>query len=119
VFTEGVRVSSDEELQRLREKRMLEMQAQQQQQEEVQRVNAEAEAQKQALLRQILTPEARQRMANIKMVRPDFANQLEMQLIQLAQSRRVALPINDETLKKLLAQLSAQQQQRDIRITRR
>ena len=112
-------MSSDEELQRLREKRMLEMQAQQQQQEEVQRVNAEAEAQKQALLRQILTPEARQRMANIKMVRPDFANQLEMRLIQLAQSRRVALPINDETLKKLLAQLSTQQQQRDIRITRR
>jgi programmed cell death protein 5 len=112
-------VSSDEELQRLREKRMLEMQAQQQQQEEVQRVNAEAEAQKQALMRQILTPEARQRMANIKMVRPDFANQLEMQLIQLAQSRRVALPINDEMLKRLLAQLSAQQQQRDISITRR
>ena len=112
-------MSSDEELQRLREKRMLEIQAQQQQQEEVQRVNAEAEAQKQALLRQILTPEARQRMANIKMVRPDFANQLEMQLIQLAQSRRVALPINDETLKRLLTQLSAQQQQRDISITRR
>ena len=112
-------MSSDEELQRLREKRMLEMQAQQQQQEEVQRVHAEADAKKQALLRQILTPEARQRMANIKMVRPDFANQLEMQLIQLAQSRRVALPINDETLKKLLAQLSTQQQQRDIRITRR
>ena len=112
-------MSSDEELQRLREKRMLEMQAQQQQQEEVQRVNAEAESQKQSLLRQILTPEARQRMANIKMVRPDFANQLEMQLIQLAQSRRVALPIDDETLKKLLTQLSTQQQQRDIRITRR
>ena len=112
-------MSSDEELQRLREKRMLEMQAQQQQQEEVQRVHAEADAKKQALLRQILTPEARQRMANIKMVRPDFANQLEMQLIQLAQSRRVALPINDETLKKLLAQLSTQQQQRDIRRTRR
>jgi programmed cell death protein 5 len=112
-------VSSDEELQRLREKRMLEMQAQQQQQEEVQRVQAETEAKKQALMRQILAPEARQRMANIKIVRPDFANQLEMQLIQLAQSRRVALPINDETLKRLLTQLSAQQQQRDIRITRR
>jgi len=112
-------VSSDEELQRLREKRLLEIQAQQQQQEEFQRAQQEADAQKQALMRRILTPEARQRLANIKIVRPDYAEQLEMQLIQVAQSGRVKLPISDETLKRLLAQIQAQQQKRDIRITRR
>jgi programmed cell death protein 5 len=112
-------VSSDEDLERIRQRRMMELQAQQQQQEELQSARQEAEAQKQALMRQILTPEARQRLANIKIVRPDFASQLEVQLIQVAQSGRVQLPISDETLKKLLAQLMAQQQRRDIKITRR
>lgn len=112
-------MSSDEDLERIRQRRMMELQAQQQQQEELQSARQEAEAQKQALMRQILTPEARQRLANIKIVRPDFASQLEVQLIQVAQSGRVQLPISDETLKKLLAQLMAQQQRRDIKITRR
>jgi programmed cell death protein 5 len=112
-------VSSDEDLERIRQRRMMELQAQQQQQEELQSARQEAEAQKQALMRQILTPGARQRLANIKIVRPDFASQLEVQLIQVAQSGRVQLPISDETLKKLLAQLMAQQQRRDIKITRR
>jgi programmed cell death protein 5 len=112
-------LSSDEELQRLRERRMLELQAQQQQGEEIQRQQQEAEAQKEALMRKILTPEARQRLANIKIVRPEYAAQLEMQLLQVAQSGRVKLPINDEMLKRLLAQIQSQQKQRDIRIRRR
>ena len=112
-------MSSDEELQKIRERRLLELQAQQQQQEELQRAQQEAEAQKQAIMRKILTPEARQRLANIKIVRPDYAEQLELQLIQVAQSGRVKLPINDEMLKRLLAQIMSQQQQRDIRIRRR
>lgn len=111
-------MSSEEELQRLREKRMLELQAQQSRQEELQRAQQEAEAQKQALMRRILTPEARQRLTNVKMVRPDFAEQLEVQLLQLAQAGRVKIPITDDMLKRLLAQLQAQQQQRDIRIRR-
>ena len=69
-------------------------------------------------MRRILTPEARQRLANIRMVRPDFAEQLEMQLVQLAQAGRVQLPINDELLKRLLSQLEGQQRKRDISIRR-
>jgi programmed cell death protein 5 len=111
-------MSSEEELQRLREKRMLELQAQQSQQEDLRRAQQEAEAQKQALMRRILTPEARQRLTNVKMVRPDFAEQLEVQLLQLAQAGRVKIPITDDMLKRLLTQLQSQQQQRDIRIRR-
>ncbi|MFQ6053294.1 MAG: DNA-binding protein [Candidatus Bathyarchaeia archaeon] len=111
-------MASDEELQRLRQKRLFELQAQQRQAEELQRAQQEAEIQRMALLRRILTPEARQRMTNIRMVRPDFAAQLEVQLIQVAQSRRVKLPIDDAMLKRLLAQIQTQQH-RDIRIRRR
>lgn len=110
-------MASDEELQRLRERRLLELQAQQQQAEEIRRAQQEAEERKQVLLRRILTPEARQRLTNIKMVKPDYAQQLEVQLIQVAQSRRVELPITDEMLKNMLAQIEAQQR-RDIRIRR-
>jgi len=111
-------MASDEELRRLREKRLQELQAQQQRSEEVSEAQERVEAQKQALLRRMLTPEARQRLTNIKMVRPDFADQLEVQLIQIAQSGRVKLPITDEILKNLLEQMQAQQQ-REIRIRRR
>jgi programmed cell death protein 5 len=112
-------LSTDEELQRIRERRLMELQAQQRQQEELQRAQDEAEARKDALLRQYLTPEARQRLTNIKMVRPEFGAQLELQLIQVAQSGRVALPIEDAMLKRLLAQIQTQQSKREIRITRR
>jgi len=102
----------------LRERRLLEFQAQQNQTEEARRVQQEAEAQKQALLRRILTPEARQRMTNVRIVRPEYAEQLELQLIQLAQTRRVKLPITDDMLKGLLTQIE-NQQRRDIQIRRR
>ena len=52
------------------------------------------------------------------MVRRDFAEQLELQLIQLAQAGKVQLPIDDELLKRLLAQLEGQQRKRDISIRR-
>jgi programmed cell death protein 5 len=113
-------MSRDEELERLKAQRMAELQARQQQQgnAEQQRAAAEAEAQKQSLMRRLLTPEARQRLANIKMVRPEFGQQLEVELIQIAQGGRVPLPISDDQLKRLLAGIEGQQKKRDISIRR-
>jgi programmed cell death protein 5 len=111
-------MSGDEELQRLKAQRMAELQAKQQQGAEQQRAAAEAEAQKQNIMRRLLTPEARLRLANIKMVRPEFGQQLELELVQIAQGGRVPLPITDEQLKRLLIQLEGQQKKRDISIRR-
>ena len=111
-------MSGDEELQRLKAQRMAELQARQQQGAEQQRAAAEAEAQKQNIMRRLLTPEARLRLANIKMVRPEFGQQLELELVQIAQGGRVPLPITDEQLKRLLVQLEGQQKKRDISIRR-
>jgi programmed cell death protein 5 len=111
-------MSSDEELKKLRARRMAEIQAQQQQQEQLQQAQQEAERQKQDLMRKVLTPEARQRLNNIKMVRPEFAQQVEIQLLQIAQTGRLRLPIDDDTLKKLLTQLQNNQSKRDITIRR-
>jgi len=112
-------MASDDELRKLRERRLLELQAQQEQQEALRAAKQEAEIQKQTLLRKILTPEARQRLTNIKMVRPEFAEQLELQLIQIVQTGRLRVPITDEVLKKLLIQIQASEDQREIRIRRR
>ena len=107
---------SDEELNAIRQRRYSELQraaADEQRQSETRR---QFEAQKQAALKQILTPEARQRLTNIRMVKPDFAEQVEIQLIQLAQSGRIKLPISDDQLKDALAKL--QSNRKEIRIRR-
>ena len=115
-------MSSEEDLAAIRQRRMAELQAQRGQQEQAAQAQAQAqadaEAQKAALMRKILTPEARQRLQNVKLVKPEFAAQIEIQLLQLAQGGRVPLPINDELLKQLLTQIQGQQAKRDISIRR-
>jgi programmed cell death protein 5 len=74
------------------------------------------EEQKQQLLRQILTPEARQRLTNLKMIKPEFTEQLELQIIQLAQTGKLPIPLSDKQLKQILQQL--QPKKREITIRR-
>ena len=110
-------MSEDEEMDEIRRRKMLDLQRRRTQEQQRLQVQQEMELQKQAILRRILTPKARQRLANLKMVKPEFANQLELQLIQLAQQGKVNIPISDKTLKQILIQL--QSHRRDIKITRR
>jgi len=88
-------------------------QAEQQQQEQMRR---ELEAQKRQAMMQLLTPEARARLANIRLTKPEFVDQIEIQLIQLAQAGRVQSKITDDQLKELLRKLIGKK--RDIKISR-
>jgi programmed cell death protein 5 len=107
---------SDEELEALRRRRIAEMQRAAYDEQRRSQQQQQVDRQKQSIIRQILTPEARQRLANIRMVKPEFAEELEMQLIQLAQSGRLQQQITDEQLKKTLVQL--QSQRREVKIRR-
>jgi programmed cell death protein 5 len=107
----------EQELDEIRRRRMLEMQQRVNHEQQRAQAQQQLEAQKQAILRRILTQEARQRLTNLKMVKPDFANTLELQLIQLVQSGKVQTPITDEQLREILVRL--QGQRREIKITRR
>lgn len=107
------------DIEELRRKRMQQLQQQAAQQsseaESQERMNRELEAQKKQAMMQILTPEARSRLANLRLTRPEFVDQIELQLIQLAQMGRVKAKITDEQLKELLKKLAGQK--RDINIT--
>ncbi|MCD6529120.1 DNA-binding protein [Candidatus Bathyarchaeota archaeon] len=107
---------SDEELERLRRRRLLELQKRLAEEQQRAREQQEIESSIQAALRRILTPSARQRLTNLKMVRPEFTRQLEIQLIQLAQQGRIPIPMGDKELKELLRRIH--QSRREIKIRR-
>ena len=116
------------DLDEIRQKRMAELQAQQaaaqnqaQQQAmaqaQQQEAQAQFEAQKKQILGQIMTPEARQRLANLKLTKPELVSNIELQLIQSAQAGSLRGKVTDDQLKVLLRQIAGQK--REIKITRK
>ena len=65
----------------------------------------QVKAAREQMLRLVFTSEARERLNNIRMVRPDLANSIEGQIFQLASSGRLRHQISDEELKQMLGQL--------------
>ena len=92
-------------------------QPQQPSDEDSKRREAEAGAMRQRVLMVLLDPYARQRLANIRMVKPELAITVENYLINAASSGRLNRPLNDNELKQIL--LSLQQPRKDFRIDRR
>ncbi len=84
--------------------------------EEIRRQRAEAEAIKQKALAMLLDSEARQRLTNIKMVKPDLASAVENYLINAATTGRLNRALTDNELKQIL--LSIQQPKREFKINR-
>jgi len=77
----------------------------------------EFNAQKENILKQVLSSEARMRLNNIKMVKPELSNHIEQYLIGMASQGKIRSPLTDDQLKQIL--LSTQQPKRDFKINRR
>lgn len=108
----------EDELEELRRKKMQELQDQQGGEAEEaarQAQQEQAEAQKQALLRQYLTDGARKRLNTLKMSKPEFAEQVEQQVLALAQSGRLQGQIDEEKMKQLLSELKPEGKSFDIK----
>jgi len=110
-------MAEDNELDDLRRRRLADLQRQQEQQLAVAEQQREVDQQKQAIMRQILTPEARDRLATLKMAYPDIARSVEDQLIALVRAGRISQQVDDATLKAILRKVAPQK--RDITIERK
>jgi DNA-binding TFAR19-related protein len=62
-----------------------------------------------------LTSEARQRLSNVRMVKPDLAQIVEDQIIQLGTTGRLRRQIDDEELKNILSKLSPERKEFKIK----
>ena len=71
------------------------------------------EAERITLLRRFLTPEARQRLKNVSLVKPDLAKKVESIIIQLGLEGRLDHRLTDEEVKEILYRL---QKKKDYRI---
>jgi programmed cell death protein 5 len=106
---------SDDELEELRRRKLSALQRQMTNEQKSEQMQKQLEVQKENLLRSILSPEARQRLTNLKMVKPEFTEQLELQLIQLAQQGKVPVPLGDAQLRQILVQLQSRKHEPTIR----
>ena len=109
----------DDRLEELREqkKEQLRQQADGQQggnEAQQQAAREQAEAKQEAMLKQYLTDDARQRLNAIEMSKPEFAESVKKQLTTLAQSGRIQDRIDDEQMQDLLRELQPESKSFDI-----
>lgn len=106
----------DEEIEALLERQYRELLARRRELEQ-RRIQRELEeARRQEILRAILTPEARERLSNIKLVKPEIARVVEDRLITLALQGKITRPLTDEELKSILEEIY-ERTRRDFRIS--
>ncbi len=68
------------------------------------------EEMKKTVMKKILSKDAVERMARIKLVKPDIANNLELYLMQMYQSGKIRSEISDEQLKTVLDALTSKKE---------
>ena len=78
--------------------------------------DSQLKAQKENMLKQVLSSDARLRLNNVRMVKPDLAELVENYILNLSVQGKISGQISDEQLKQILS--SAQQPKRDFKINR-
>jgi programmed cell death protein 5 len=73
------------------------------------REESEKRKEREDVLRVLLSSEARQRLANVRLVKPEVANLIENHIIQLASSGKLRKQLSDDELKQILASVSKPQ----------
>ncbi|MFQ5837340.1 MAG: DNA-binding protein [Thermoplasmata archaeon] len=107
----------EEELEAIRRRKLEELQRMTEQKVAEEQMQAQLKAQRQAILRQILTPEARERLGRITLAYPQLAQDIETRLIALAQSGKINAVIDDASLRQILRAIVPRK--RETKIERR
>ncbi|MHC1600560.1 MAG: DNA-binding protein [Candidatus Methanospirareceae archaeon] len=108
-------MAGDEELEAIRRRKYEQLQQEQAGAAAEEQKRAELEEAKKNIIRQILAPEARERLGTIRMAKPELAEQLENQLIALAQTGRLKSVITDAQFKEILRQITPKKREITIR----
>lgn len=78
------------------------------------------EEQRRLMLKQVLTPEASERLGNIRLVKPEKARQLEDSVLMAARQGRIDAPLTEEQLKAMLNQFHTMNEKKTtVTISRR
>jgi len=78
--------------------------------------DSQLKAQKEMMLKQVLAADARLRLNNVRMVKPDLADLVENYILNLNVQGKISGQISDDQLKQIL--LSVQQPKRDFKFNR-
>ena len=78
--------------------------------------DSQLKAQKEMMLKQVLSSDARLRLNNVRIVKLDLADLVENYILNLSVQGKISGQISDEQLKQILA--SAQQPKRDFKFNR-
>jgi len=78
--------------------------------------DSQLKAQKEMMLKQVLSADARLRLNNVRMVKPDLADLVENYILNLTAQGKISGQISDDQLKQIL--LTAQQPKRDFKFNR-
>ena len=78
--------------------------------------DSQLKAQKEMMLKQVLSSDARLRLNNVRMVKPDLADLVENYILNISVQGKISGQISDEQLKQILS--SAQQPKRDFKFNR-
>jgi len=78
--------------------------------------DSQLKAQKEMMLKQVLSADARLRLNNVRMVKPELADLVENYILNLSVQGKISGQISDEQLKQILS--SAQQPKRDFKFNR-
>jgi len=97
---------SDDEIEEIRRRKLQAYKEMQEKFEEKQK-ERQISNQLKAITDKILTPEASERLNNIRFAMPEFAREIEILLVQLYQSGRIQRQITDEEFKEILLQLKS------------
>ena len=78
--------------------------------------DSQLKAQKEIMLKQVLSGDARLRLNNVRMVKPDLADLVENYILNLSVQGKISGQISDAQLKQIL--LSVQQPKHDFKFNR-
>ena len=110
----------DSELEAIRRRKLLELQRRLEEEQRRKELEERVEAQRQELMRRILTSRARERLSNIKLVKPELARVVEDTIIQLVQAGRLSAPVDEDVVVNILMEIDrSRRRDYEIRIKRK